>query len=155
MKLCDGFNHVIRKQTADSFPPLQSPETPVWEDSHSFPGVQLDSSTGGPCNGLRQSWGCLHFPPRLWGAHTRTGGWSLIQLWISIDKGLRGENVFICAWRPETGTRSCRPPGSCHGRTYLRDCCVREPFSRCCRAPRVFNANVDFILFHCASFFLT
>lgn len=33
--------------------------------------------------------------------------------------------------RPGTGTRSCRPHGSCLGKTCLSDCCEKEPYSRC------------------------
>lgn len=58
---------------------LQGPETPIWEDSHTFPGVQLDSSAGRPRYGLCSCWGCLHLPSGLWGAHTWTGGHNWTQ----------------------------------------------------------------------------
>ncbi|MEQ2164077.1 hypothetical protein GOODEAATRI_002817 [Goodea atripinnis] len=59
--------------------------------------------------------------------------------WVQLDPAVDGivrsfhsVNVCFCALRREIGTRSCRPPGSCLGRTCLSDYCGREPSSRCC-----------------------
>lgn len=121
---------------------LQGPETPVWEDGHAFPGVQLDSSAGGPRHGLCPSWGRLHLPPGLWGAHTWTGGHSWTQKHIRLIKinvkllFFSPSRVFssLCwfVFRLEIGTRSCRPPESCPGRTCLNACWGRGPYSRYC-----------------------
>ena len=81
------------------------------------PGSSLPSPVG-PRLGSQCLWGCTGWqgaglPPEVVGAQAELArpSWSLC--------------------RPGTGTRSCRPHGSCLGKTCLSDCCEKEPYSRC------------------------
>lgn len=67
-----------------------------------------------------------HIPGQVGTAeHRCTSGWWITFFPVLIEG-------FLCrfVFRPEIGTRSCRPQESCPGRTCLNACWGREPYSR-------------------------
>lgn len=63
----------------------QCPEAPAGTDIHSLPSLQLDSTLGWACDGLREGGGCLYLKAWLWRTHPGTGsemlGWSRV-IWV-------------------------------------------------------------------------
>lgn len=102
-------------------PALPSPGTPPppwW-----VPGWILCASLEAPSAFLYRSLGSL------WGCPWGSGGSSCPAQTV-------GHRLSQCLppWslsRPGTGTRSCRPRGSCPARTCLSGCFGKEPYSRC------------------------